>query len=217
MNKNELAERIRDSLLDPWNDPDDYYELAPVSVDYAREVLADLRETDRLCELDDDERLPDEVTPELVQEVINCLIRWRKHEHQVDQLAEWLTETENVCIFDQYRNEYPNNSPEIIPVDFLYNTEDFPFTLEIGNARADVATLLSIGKQSANTFSPNHEYCWFDKEKWQLYSTDTPFADGLINAKALATYAIDSGDKDIMDEIQSQMDDKDWVRIFPDR
>lgn len=216
MNRNELIERIRDALIDPWTDPDNYYNLAPATLADAREALADIREDERLAELDDDERLPAEVTPELVQEVMNCLIRWRKHEHQVEQLAEWLTDNECVCIYDQYRDCYPNNSPEVIPVDFLYNADQFPFALEIKNAEADVVTMLSIGAKSVKTFSTNHNYCWFDQKKWQLYSTDTPFADGIINAKALATYAIDSGDPELMSDLRSQMDDDDWNRIFPE-
>ena len=212
MNKNELAERIVDALLDPWNDPDDYYDLDPITVEYAKDLLADIRETEQLSELSADERLPEETTPELVQEVMNCLIRWRSHQHRIDMLAKWLTDNECVCIYDQYRSEYLQDSIEVLPTDILCDMENFPFGLE--DAQADIVAVLTIGKLSARTFNPNLEYCWFDKDKWQLHSTNTPFADGIIDANALATYAIESGDKNILEELEGQMDDDLFDEIF---
>ena len=77
MTKAELTTAILERLHDPYDTmPDaDIATLDFLTLDQAKEYLADLRRDEVAAELDQDERLPQEVTPELYMEVWNCDIR----------------------------------------------------------------------------------------------------------------------------------------------
>ena len=212
MERNEIISRIAEAMVDPWNPITDYRDLEPVTVKYAGEILSDMRKDEMSAELEPDERLPEETTPEMVQEVMNCIIRWSKHQYRVERLAGWLKENENVCFYDQFRRA---EDREVIPVDFLYNTDTFPFAIP-ENYKPDVAMLISIGQQSPE-FSSDHEYCWFDAERWQLFSSNTPYADGIINADDFADYIISTASPEMIEELSCQMDKEEFNEIFPDQ
>ena len=215
MNKAELYERIVDALIDPWTDnADDYLAATPIDLEYAHVMLKDLRDNEDAADLEPDERLPEDTTPEQVMEAYNCLVRARKHEARVNRLAEYITDNEMVCEYDNYYQPTIENSIDMMPVDFLYNSHTFPFETKHMN-NPDVIDILRIGYNSHDTFNPNHEFCWFDKENEVLHSTDHPFGDGTLDAEAFAEYAMSDEGKDCFDYITNEiMDDDDFKSVF---
>ena len=81
MTKLELTAAILERLHDPDDSvPDeDIATLDFLTLDQAEEYLADLRRDENAADLEPDERLPQEVTPELYMEVWNCDIRRARH------------------------------------------------------------------------------------------------------------------------------------------
>lgn len=213
MTKAELATALLDYLRDPYDSQCDA-DVATndfINLDQAAEYLADLRRDEDAAELEPDERVPQEVTPELYMEVWNCEIRRCRHDLWVEHLADWLTRNECVCIHSQYHHEYRNNDPDVEPVDFIEeaNPDELSFVSDPGNTME----LLRLGMRSVNTFSPNDEYYWYDEQNDILRSSDTPFADGVIDAEALARYAIERSNE-CLEEILSQMEPSDMFLTF---
>lgn len=214
MSKAELIEKIIDAMIDPWtDDPEEYLDATPVDLEYAHVMLKDLRDNEDAADLEPEERLPEEVTPELVMLAFNCLIRARKHETRVNRLAEYITDNEMVCEYDNYYLPTIENGIDMMPVDFLYNTRSFPFATKHMDD-PDVIEVLRIGVNSQGTFNPNHEFCWFDKENEVLHSTDHPFGDGILDAEAFAEYAMSDEGQDCFDYITEDMDDDDFKSVF---
>lgn len=206
MNKLELTTRIIDSLIDPFTDsPEDYLYSSPVSLSEAEVILSDIRETEAAADLEPDECLPEEVTPSMVMETYNCLIAAKKHEARVMRLKEYITENEMVCEYCNYYGEI-----DIYPVDFL--TDD---SFRFGSSKETQYTPLDfihIGMNSVNTFNPEHEYCWLDEKK-TLHSTNTPFADGVLDAEKFAEFVLENAEP--LDYfLNFIMDDDDIMHIF---
>ena len=212
MNKIELTERIMDAIIDPWTmDAVDMCDSDLLTLDQADGYLAELRRDEESAELEEDERLPKEVTPELYMEVYNCMVRSARHEMTIRLMADWLTDNEDVADYDQYYAENVPDAIQVLPCDFL--EEQFPFSIEHGN-EPDAYELVMLGKNSAATFNPEDEYCWFDEENWQLFSTDTPFKDGVIDAHEVARYMLED-DPEFLDEIKNHtMCDSDRESVF---
>lgn len=213
MNKIELTERIIDKLTDPWTDSmEDWASADMLTISEAENVIDSIREEDNLAELEKDERLPMEVTPELVQEAWNCYVRSARHEMTIRLMAEYLTDTESVCEYDQYYTDSVPNAVRVLPVTFI--EEQFPFPLEHGN-EPTAYELIIIGQNSVVTFHPERdEYCWFDQNKWQLFSSDAPFHDGVINAEAVARYMIDENPDFLNYMRECIMDEDDIKKVF---
>ena len=212
MSKAELIEKIIDAMVDPWtDDPEEYLDATPVDLEYAHVMLKDLRDNEDAADLEPDERLPEEVTPELVMLAYNCLIRARKHEARVHRLAEYITDNEMVCEYDNYYLPELKNRIDMIPVDFLTDADGFDSFID----DASPLNILLIGMNSQHTFNPKHEFCWFDKEKNILHSTDHPFGDGILDAEAFAEYAMSDEGQDCLDYIMTCiMDDDDFKSVF---
>ena len=214
MTKAELIEKIIDVMTDPWADcPEDYLDATPIDTEYAKVMLKDLRDNEDAADLEPEERLPEEVTPELVMLAYNCLIRARKHEARVKRLAEYIADNDMVCEYDNYYLPEHHDAVDITPIDFLTGTDRFPF--DIGNNEASVLDMLLIGKNSANTFNPIHEYCWFDADAMTLHSTNEPFRDGTLDAEAFAEYAMSDEGQDCFDYITNDiMGDDEFKSVF---
>ena len=211
MSKAELIEKIIDAMIDPWtDDPEEYLDATPIDLEYAHVMLKDLRDNEDAADLEPEERLPEEVTPELVMLAYNCLIRARKHEARVHRLAEFITDNEMVCEYDNYYLPELKNGIDMIPVDFLANSDCFPF-----DCNTSVLEIVLTGANSKDTFNPKHEFCWFDKEKNILHSTDHPFGDGVLDAEAFAEYAMSDEGQDCFDYITNDiMDDDEFKSVF---
>lgn len=211
MTKAELIEKIVDAMIDPWTDnPEDYMDATPIDIEYAHVMLKDLRDNEDAAELEPEERLPEDVTPELVMLAYNCLIRARKHEARVDRLAEFITDNEMVCEYDNYYLPTHDNGIDMIPVDFLTDTDGFPFMDD-----ASPLDILCIGMNSRQTFDPQHEFCWYDKEMYTIHSTNNPFGDGVLDAKAFAEYIMSDDGQDCFDYITDCiMNNDDFKSVF---
>lgn len=214
MMKAELIEKIVDAMIDPWTDcPDDYLDATPIDIHEATDLLDQIRDDEDKMDLEPEDCLPEEVTPELVMLAYNCLIRARKHEARVNRLAEYITDNDMVCEYDNYYLPEHHDAVDITPIDFLVGTDRFPF--DIGNNEASVLDMLLIGKNSANTFNPKDEYCWFDADAMTLHSTNEPFRDGTLDAEAFAEYAMSDEGQDCFDYITTEiMDDDDFQSVF---
>lgn len=212
MTKAELIERTIDAIIDPWNDcAEDYLHYSLInSIEEAAGYLAELRRDQDAMDLDEDEKIHDEVTPALYMEAYNCLVRARKHEARVKRLAEFITDNEMVCEYSNYYLPEHKDAIDIVPVDFLF--EGFKF--DIGDLTPNPFFLIELGQRSSE-FNFNHLYCWYDKKKNKLFSTDTPFADGILNAKAFAEYILSDEGKECFDYITNDiMDAEDFRRVF---
>lgn len=213
MTKSELVTALLDHLRDPYDTQcdADIATLDFIDLDQAAGYLADLRRDEDAAELEPDERVPQEVTPELYMEVWNCEIRRCRHDLFVERLADWLTENECVCIHSQYHHDYTNDDQDVEPMDFLYemNPDELSFVKDPGNT----VEMLTLGMRSRDTFNPDHEYYWYDTKNNRLCSSSTPFADGICDATALARYAVMCSGE-CLEEILSQMDSKDMFLVF---
>ena len=211
MNKAELYERIIDALIDPWTDnADDYLDATLIDLEYAHVMLKDLRDNEDAADLEPDERLPEDTTPEQIMEAYNCLVRARKHEARVNRLAEYITDNDMVCEYDNYYLPVLENGIDIIPIDNLADNDGFPFIRD-----DSPLNILIIGANSKDTFNPKDEYCWFDDDAMTLHSTNEPFRDGTLDAEAFAEYAMSDEGQDCFDYITTEiMDDDDFQSVF---
>ena len=212
MMKAELIEKIVDAMIDPWTDcPEDYLNATPIDLEYAHVMLKDLRDNEDAADLEPDECLPEDVTPELVMLAFNCLIRARKHEARVQRLAEYITDNEMVCEYDNYYLPEHDDAIDMIPVDFLTDGDG----LDSFIADTSPLNILMLGINSQHTFNPKNEFCWFDKEQNVLRSTDHPFGDGILDAKAFAEYIMSDEGQDCFDYIMDDiMDDDEFKSVF---
>lgn len=209
MTKAELIERTIDRITDPWTESCEMYEDAElIELDVAKDILAQCREED--LDMDEEDRLPAEVTAEIMLEAYNCNVRKNKHDLRIQRLAEWLTYNESVCLHDNYYDEYPNDDPCVVPVDFLDDSENsFFFDEDMG-----ILDIIDVARNSLHTFNSAEEYCWYNDKEHRLYSSNTPFADGVIDANAMARYFIDDAKKEDLLYLLGDMDDDDVQYVF---
>ena len=91
-----------------------------------------------------------------------------------------------VDAYHEFDGQYHSNTDKTVyPTDWLTESMEFPFTPYDLN----MLELILIGQNSPD-FDPYKDFCWYDIKSKQLHSTDTPFADGLINAMAFAEWII---------------------------
>ena len=210
MTKEKLIARIVDTFDDfSGENPQDYLYMDPLTLEEATMYLSEARANERAADLEPDECLPAETTPELYMEAENCYIRMMQYKAHLENLADFLTEHEYVAEYDMYRDEYQHSDPEVIPVDFIVNGDTFPF------AEVDHVELLQIGMNSGASFNFNNEYCWFDKDKMQLFSTNTPYKDGIIHADKFSEFILSPAGQNCLDYLLDHvLDDEDIRSIF---
>lgn len=220
MTKEAITARLIDRLIDPCSGRDETEDLAcsaPIDLDGARSFLADLRADDDDADMPEDERVPEETTPELLMEVYNCLIRKAQHTLDVQNLAQYITDNEMVCEYDQYRGEFYAEDTDVFPVDSLFNMyhmHDVPF--RIGSCAPDVADLIRIGQNSTGTLNlGEQEYYWFDMAHFRLCGTSHPFADGLLDARHFAEYILGPDGKECLNYLlDGCIPDEDVKDVF---
>ena len=211
MTKAELTERIIDALVDPETDcPEDYMDDKPIDIYEATNTLNQIRIDEKSMDLEPGEYLPIEVTPTDIMETYNCIIRARKFECRVERLAAYITDNDCTCEYSGYYLPEHPDSVDIVPIDFLHEN-NFPFDL-VNDASAHPLFLITLGQRSPE-FNPNHEYCWYDKQKNQLFSTNNPFRDKVLDAEAFARHILLDADAFgyMFDEI---IDDEDAKYIL---
>ena len=214
MTRDELMELVTDRICDPWTYcAEDIAVCDPIGIDEAKKWLAEYRNEDEDFEPED--RLPAEVTPDMLMIAWNCLIRKARHDLRVERLAAWLKKNEAVVFYDNYKYVYLEDGIEVIPSVFLNDYDkvsEFPFRLKDGEVPG-MDTLIQIGMNSPE-FDMKCEYTWYCPESMSLHSSDTPFKDGIIDEVALATYLIETYDPSVYDEILDHMSDEEVVLVF---
>ena len=211
MTKLEMTERLVDRLVDPATDDlENYDDIKPIDLEYAKSLLKDLRHED--IDIDDpDYCVPDGTTPELLMETFNCLLCAKQHELTIQRLADYITENEMVCEYDQYYVPTHPDALVVLPVDFLM--DNFPFPM-IDDSFANPLWLIELGQRSPE-FDPDCVYCWFDKEHRQLYSTDTPFDDEVLDATAFAEFIMSPEGEECREYFtEALMDEDDIIHVF---
>ena len=185
MTKAELIERIIDRITDPWTESCEDYENAElIDLDVAKDIIAQCREEDP--DLDPEDRLPEECTPEMMMIAFNCNVRKNWHELRVQRLAEWITENDCVCEYVNYYLPTLENGIDIMPTEFIADTDGCPFLKE----EPSPLDLICIGMNSRETFDPQDEYCWYDADTFTIHSTNEPFRDGTLDAEAFARFVL---------------------------
>ena len=186
MTKAELIQMAINEMVDPWTDcPEDYEDATLIDIYQATDLLCEIHHDEQAMELEPEERLPDAVNANIIMEAFNCHVRHMKFELRVERLADWIKENDPVCEYSNYYLPEHKNAIDLVPVDFLW--ENFPF--DIGDRTPNPLFLIDLAKRSPN-FAPSNEYCWFDKEKDQLFSTNHPFRDGILDAEAFARFIL---------------------------
>ena len=209
MKKEELIERIIDTFTDMGCEAPEDVACGPIiTIDEARTYLAERRDMEK-ADLEPDEWLPEEVTPELYMEACNCYTRRCRHEVQVKRLAEFLYYGENVDVYDYCLETYGYNGERLIyPTEELNEAIDFPFT----DTTLSTVELIEIGQNSPE-FTPHAEYCYYDEEHNALMSTDHPFKDGLIDPVPLAEFIISNSR--VLEYVKDHhMDNAQYFNIF---
>ena len=219
MNKTELTERIIDRITDPWSEsPEDFADLEPITLEQAQEYLEMYRAEDE--DLEEDSKLPAECTAEILMEVENCYIASMKFEFRVRQLTDWLTDNEPVAFYDQCFADYVETAESVVrkvlPTEFLKDTmtlPEFPFYLgEDTGHDPSAADLIVIGQHSSE-FNISDTYCYYDDKHDAFVSTNTPFADGVIDAHDFAEFILmDAGA--LGELLDNEMDDDDIRTVF---
>lgn len=186
MKKEELIERIIDTFTDMGSeDPEDTAYADELTLPEARTYLSELRANEK-SNLEPNEWLPAEVTPELYMEAFNCYLRRCRYDVTLTRLTEFIEYGELVDAYHEYDGQYVSNTDKIVyPTDFLTERIEFPFTCD----DLTMFDLIIIGQNSTD-FNPNERFCWYDITNNQLHSTNTPFEDGLINARAFAEWIL---------------------------
>lgn len=211
MTKTEIISRIIDRITDPWTEsPEDYQYAEPIDLDVAKDVLKQYRDDDDDCELDPEDRMPEEATPELLMEAYNCNIRYQKFELRVKRLAEYITDNEMVCEYDNYYKEFSEKKLDVYPSDFIWDS--FPFK-PIGDMSPDNPLFLIQLGQRSKDFDANKEFSWYDRDNNLLHSTNTPFADGILDAEAFARFVLCDADA-LGYFLDGIMDDDEIVKVF---
>ena len=194
MKKEEIISALLFRMSDPCvgDDEEAIADLDYLDLDEASAYLEEARKEDEEIG-DKDYCVPAEATPELYMEAYKCRIRLAVFNMQVKRLAEWFIENDEVALYDNYRLDYGENNPEVLPIEFMDNYDnvgDFPFGLGNHLNVADVIELIGIGRNSAATFRFTDTYFWYDAENKILHSTNHPYADGTIDAVAFAKYIL---------------------------
>ena len=158
-----------------------------LSLTDASKILEEIRENEH-CYLDRNLWLPNEVTPELYMEAYNCYLRKCRHDITARRLAEFIQLRELVDMFHEFDGEFVSYKSKIVyPTSFLTMDMEFPFT----SIDLCMLELITLGQNSPD-FDPEKEYCWYDEKNHQLHSTNTPFADGLLDAMAFAEWLLEN-------------------------
>lgn len=221
MTKTELIEKIIERITDPWTEsPEDFEDLEPITLEQAQEYLEMYRKEDEENEFDEDIALPAECTAELLMEAENCHIMSMKHELRIRKLTDWLTDNEPVAFYDNHIEEYAESAEsavtQVLPIDFLKDTmilAEFPLFLgEDCGREPSAADLIVIGQHSSE-FDVSDTYCYYNSEHDSLVSTDTPFADGVIDARDFAEFILLNAEA-LGDLLDNELDDDDIKDLF---
>lgn len=87
MTREKLIDIVSDRMNDPWTYcAEDVATCDPIGIEEATGWLDEYREQDK--DLEPEDRLPEEVTPEIIMTVWNCTIRKARHDLQIERLSD---------------------------------------------------------------------------------------------------------------------------------
>ena len=192
MKKEQLIERLIDTFTGMGSeDPADIATCKKIDIDHARMYLSELRANEDAAELTPDERVPAEVTPKLYMEAFNCYVEKCRHDYMKGEFIEWMKNVEPWDVYESYC-EVNKLALSVIYTDWLLEDIEFPFTPD----DLTMLDLIELGQHSPD-FNHNQEFCWYEMKDNNpncinnvLHSTDTPFADGIINAEEIAEWLL---------------------------
>jgi hypothetical protein len=221
MNKAELIERIVDTFTGMGSeDPIDTARCNYLTLEEAKTYLDEYRAMEK-ADFEPDEWLPEEVTPELWMEANNCYIRKCKHDVIVNRLATWLLKEEPIAFYDDYRDDYNKDAPEIVPLDFWYNynsTCDLPFGFGDKLTILDAIELIEIGMNSRDVCKFTDNYIYYDKQNQTLRSCNRPFGEAVISAIGFAKFILETPDAlSWLREHLITAEDRNWVFEMEDK
>lgn len=215
MKKEQIIEAILNRISDPYTDNEEDIALCnPIELPYATTWLAEIRQEDIDNANDDEFRMPNAATPELLMEAFNCRVRLAKRNVTIDRLANYLIERGDVAMYENYNPDH-SYGPDIYPLDFWHNfdsTADFPFGFGKQLTIEDVIELIEIGKNSHVTCCFTDDYVWYDAKNKVVHTTNDPYADGTIDARGFAEYALT--DTELFDYIVDDMDFDTAKNVF---
>ena len=187
MKKEELIERIIDTFTDMGSeDPEDTAYADELTLPEARTYLSELRANEK-ASLEPDEWLPAEITPELYMEAFNCYLRRCRYEVTLHRLEKFIEYGELVDVYHEFDGRYISDTDKTVyPTGFLSESIEFPFTCD----DLTMLDLITLGQNSPD-FNPNAKFCWYDITNHELHSTNAPFEDGLIDARAFAAWILE--------------------------
>jgi len=208
MSYEELKKRIANILEDPYSGYEDE-EYTEINLEEARGYLAETLEIQDDCDLDEDERIPEDTTPEVFMQIWNEIAAEHnakiRKDAVIERLAEWITDECCVAEYDSfivgYYREHKVFLPEVCPMIWIDRDID-PFEL---NA-IPVLEMVQIVRNSPR-FNPDHEFYTFTGNK--LISTNNPFEDGIADAKLMATFLVEHDEDYGNDQFRDILDGKE--------
>lgn len=216
MTKAEIFYRLYDYLVDEGrDDPEEYLDLDLIELDYAKVMLNDIRTFEDECDLEDDERLVPFLTPELVMELYNNLIRAKKHEARIKQIAEYFEDHPDFLVYSySYLPDcHPVSAPnDMVPLDFFTDElEEGGFYFDTNDRTFTKEEVLRIFANSLSSMDMDDPYiCFHDYGNVQKMLTfDDPTE--AVDVEDFATLIVDSPESLAL-FVNEVVDDDDLVK-----
>ena len=189
MKKEELIKRIIDAFTGMGSeDPEDTACSGFLTLDEAKMYLDEQRASEAAFFEPEDRIYTDDITPELYMEAYNCFVRRCRYDVTLNRLIEFIITHETVDLYHEYDGLYKSDTDKYVcPTDWLMENMEFPFT----SVNLTMLELIKVGQNSPD-FNPTDDYCWYDSKTMRLYSTHHPFKEGLIDARAFASWLLES-------------------------
>lgn len=208
MTKEEIFERIIDTFTDMGSEcPEDTALCNYLTLKEGEMYLAQQRSDEDDEDLDPEDRLPDEVTPELYTEAMNCWIRYCKYQTVRNRIIDWFEAKEPYEVYEWYCETVLGKKPSVLCMCDLDEDIDFPFDIE-GKSWLGI---IKLGWKSSKTFRPTDTFV--KQEANYLVSTNRPFHDGWLPVEDMADYIMEHPeDRESM--IWGVMGDETYENIF---
>lgn len=186
MKKEEIIERIIDTFTDMGcESPEDTAAGPIISLDEAVTYLAERRGMEQE-DLNPEDWLPEETTPEMYMEAYNCYVMKCRHDYMKEAYIEWMKNVEPWDVYDDYCDA-TKTYKAVLPTEYLEDGEGFPFDDKYG--QPNLLGCIIIGQNSSD-FDPESQYCWYDDENRKIYGSSTPFKDGVIDCEPIAEWLL---------------------------
>ena len=217
MSKEEIVARILEYMIDEGRDcPEDYADVEPVDLDYATNtMLEDFRAFENDLIDEDEEKIGDQVTPELLMEVFNCHLKAMKRELHIEQITEYFEESDDSIVYAySYLPEcHPKNAPvDMAPLDFFTDElAEGGFYFDTVKKTFTKEEILRIFSASIQHIDFNADYICFIDTGNEQYMKTFNCADEVVDPEEFATAIVDnpSGFRYFVEEV---LEDEEAVK-----